>query len=77
METINSTDFRIHVAQYLAAAENGEPIIIMRHGKPIAKLLPISTADKLASWQQPALKLKIKGVSLSKAIIKDRRESSR
>lgn len=75
MQKANSTDFRSHVAHYLAIVENGEQVVIMRHGKAIAKLTPISTEKAKLSWQQPALRLKIKGVSLSKVILDERSKS--
>jgi len=74
MHTTNTTEFRSHAAQFLTAAEEGEVIIILRHGKPIAKLSPISAEDIRPSWQEPALMLKIKGVSLTEELLKDREE---
>ncbi len=75
MQKTNITDFRSHLAHYLALVEDGEQVIIMRHGKAIAKLTPISTEKEKPSWQQPALRLKIKKVSLSKIILDERSKS--
>jgi prevent-host-death family protein len=75
MQTTNTTEFRNHIAQYLSAVEEGEMVLIMRHGKPIAKLAPISSQDTIISWKEPALRLKIKGASLSNAILNERDES--
>ena len=75
MQKTNTTDFRSHVAHYLAIVENGEQVVIMRHGRAIAKLTPMSTETKKPSWQQPALQLKIKGLSLSKVILDERSKS--
>ncbi len=77
MHTTNTTEFRSHTAQYLSAVEEGEVIIIMRHGKPIAKLSPIRAGDLQLSWQEPAIKLKIKGLSLSEELLKDRDEDEK
>lgn len=77
MHTTNSTEFRTHAAQFLTAAEEGEVIIIMRHGKAIAKLSPISAEDIRHSWQEPALKLKIKGLSLTEQLLKNRDEDEK
>ena len=74
MKTTNSTAFRSHAAEYLTAAENGEVIVIIRHGKAIAKLSPITSEDIRYSWQEPAIKLKIKGLSLTEELLKDRDE---
>ncbi|MDQ2993739.1 MAG: type II toxin-antitoxin system Phd/YefM family antitoxin [Pseudomonadota bacterium] len=76
MHITNTTEFRSHSAEFLTAAENGEVIIIMRHGKAIAKLSPITADDLRHSWQEPALKLKIKGLSLTDELLKDRDEQS-
>lgn len=75
MQTASSTEFRNHIAQYLSYVEEGEMVVIMRHGKAIAKLSPVSPTDKIESWQQPPLRLKIKGASISKAILDERDES--
>jgi prevent-host-death family protein len=74
MHTANSTEFRSNAAQFLTAAEEGKVIIIMRHGKAVAKLSPVSAEDLHHSWQEPALMLKIKGLSLSEQLLKDRDE---
>jgi prevent-host-death family protein len=74
MHTTNITEFRSHAAEYLNAAESGEVIVIFRHGKAIAKLSPVTEGDLRHSWQEPALKLKIKGLSLTEELLKDRDE---
>ena len=45
----------------------------MRHGKPIAKILPAELNDNdIQSWKKPALRLVTKGKSLSSAILEER-----
>ncbi len=48
-------------------------VIVMRHGKPIAKIVP---ADKIEEGEKPlkkpALRLVIKGRNLSSAILEER-----
>ena len=75
MQTTTFSDFRSHASHYLSVAEAGESTIIMRHGKAVAKLCPISNEDIKKSWQHPPLQLNIKGVSLSKALLDDRKKS--
>lgn len=39
------SEFKDHVSEFVAAAEAGEEIILTRHGKPAARLEPVSTDD--------------------------------
>ena len=45
----------------LDLVERGETVRIMRHGKPVADLVPIKAEapDKLPSWKRPIEPLKI------------------
>jgi prevent-host-death family protein len=73
MRTINFTEFRNNASLLLSAVEKGEMVIVMRHGKPIAKIVPADISeDKEKSWKKPALKLVIKGGNLSSAILEER-----
>jgi prevent-host-death family protein len=40
--TINVVEAKAHFSDYLSRAEKGEEIIISRHNKQVAKLVPIS-----------------------------------
>jgi len=35
---------KTHLSEYVARAERGEEVIITRHNKPVAKIVPISSA---------------------------------
>lgn len=53
--------------------EEGKSIIIMRHSKPIAELIPYDVeADRLPAWKQPGIKLALAGAELSAAILAER-----
>lgn len=39
------SQFKDNVSEFVAAAEAGEEIILTRHGKPAARLEPVSTDD--------------------------------
>jgi len=41
METIGSLEAKTHFAEILERASKGETIVITRHGKPLAKLVPM------------------------------------
>ncbi|MEP0861939.1 MAG: type II toxin-antitoxin system prevent-host-death family antitoxin [Ignavibacterium sp.] len=73
MRTISFTEFRNNASLLLSAVEKGEMVIVMRHGKPIAKIVP---ADKIEEGEKPlkkpALRLVIKGRNLSSAILEER-----
>ena len=40
---------REHLARYLTEAERGEEIVVTRHSKPVAKLVPYETSQQQAS----------------------------
>ena len=69
------TKFRTHAASYLDRVENGETVVITRHGRPIAEIVPPGDSIARKSWKRPALRLAIKGVSLSRHLLAERRKS--
>ncbi len=69
------TEFRKQIATFLDKVENGETIVITRHGRPIAEVIPPSFSVEGKSWKRPALRLKLKGISISKAVMADRKKS--
>ena len=72
MKTITFTEFRKHASSIFSAVEKGEIIVILRHGKPIAEIIPASQEAAVPSWKRPGLKLTVKGATLSSAILKER-----
>ena len=42
MESIGLFEAKTHLSELVARAERGEEVIITRHNKPVAKLVPIS-----------------------------------
>lgn len=69
------TEFRKHAKTYFDSVEKGETIQVIRHGKVIAEIIPPHESADSKAWKKPGLKLKISGVSGSKAIIAERKES--
>ena len=51
MPTVGLFDAKTHFSQYVARAEAGEEVIIMRHNKPVAKIVPLTA--------KPVLPLKV------------------
>jgi prevent-host-death family protein len=41
METVGLVEAKTHLSELVARAEQGEEVIITRHNKPVAKLVPI------------------------------------
>lgn len=44
MTTIGAYEAKTHLPRLLAAAERGDTITITRHGKPIARIVPVGNA---------------------------------
>ncbi len=73
MTTVTLTDFRSHASGMLTRVEQGETLVVLRHGRPIAEVSPITKKDNAQpSWKRQALRLSTKGAGLSSAILEDR-----
>lgn len=77
MQTATFTQLRNNAKYYFDAVENGEIVIIKRHGKTIAEIKPAIDVDTKYSWKNPALRLAIKGTVLSRTILEDRKKSTK
>ena len=45
MHAVGLFEAKTHLSEYVARAEAGEEVIIMRHNKPVAKLVPLNAAS--------------------------------
>lgn len=77
MHLIPLSEFRAHAAAMIDLVERGETVRILRHGKPVAELVPVKeVAAHIPSWKRPfepvALPLE---ASLSNAVLQERNES--
>ncbi|MFY8082301.1 MAG: type II toxin-antitoxin system Phd/YefM family antitoxin [Rubrivivax sp.] len=63
METIGLFEAKTHLSELVARAEQGEEVIITRHNKPVAKLVPISqvSADLVARRREAVAQLQAIG----------------
>jgi prevent-host-death family protein len=77
MKVVSFTEFRQNATTYFDVVEKGETVRVLRHGKPIAEIIPASGEEGVVSWKQPGLKLSVRGVSLSREIIKERKQSKK
>ena len=46
MKTITFTDFRKNASGFITEVEDGETIILLRRGKPIAEVIPFSAQSR-------------------------------
>ena len=69
------TEFRKHAKTYFDSVEKGATIQVLRHGKVIAEITPPHENRLSKGWKKPGLKLLVPGVSLTKALLAERRES--
>ena len=73
MKTITFTDFRKKASGFITEVEHGEAFVIVRHGKPVAEIIPYSDRpDKMPAWKQKGIQLQLQGSDLSSAILEDR-----
>ncbi len=72
MTTVTLTEFRSHASGMFSRVERGETLVVIRHGRPIAEVSPISSAAGEPSWKKPALRLVAKGAGLASAILAER-----
>nr|VFJ59805.1 MAG: Antitoxin Phd_YefM, type II toxin-antitoxin system [Candidatus Kentron sp. FM]VFJ62801.1 MAG: Antitoxin Phd_YefM, type II toxin-antitoxin system [Candidatus Kentron sp. FM]VFK13072.1 MAG: Antitoxin Phd_YefM, type II toxin-antitoxin system [Candidatus Kentron sp. FM] len=73
MQTAAFTEFRKNASALFSAVEAGEKIVVTRHGKAIAQILPPELAGTAApSWKGERTRLTIPGKSLSKLIMEER-----
>ena len=42
MNAVGLFEVKTHLSEYVARAEAGEEVIIMRHNKPVAKIVPLN-----------------------------------
>ena len=73
MRTITFSEFRRNASQILDLVEKGEKVCILRHRKAIANIVPPESRDSKPAWKRPGLRFVVPGVSLSRAILEERR----
>ena len=69
------TEFRKKTAAFLDMVENGETVLITRHGRPIAEIVPPAESVLSKSWKRPAVRMRLKGISLSRQLLEQRAEN--
>jgi prevent-host-death family protein len=82
MHTLALSEFRANVSAMLDLVEQGQTVRILRHGKPVAELVPVkpdaeASEKKMPSWKQPfepVIQL-APGQSVVKALLDEREQS--
>ena len=72
------SEFRAHTSAMIDRVEKGEVVRILRHGKPVAELVPLQPQgeEKVPRWKQPFEPVVLSpGVSLSQAVLDERNEA--
>ena len=77
MHILPLSEFRANTAAMIDLVERGETVRILRHGKPVADLVPTQpqAEQKVPRWKLPIEPLNIKwpeGMSGAKMIIEER-----
>ncbi len=52
MDAIGLFEAKTHLSELVARAERGEEVVIMRHNKPVAKLVPVKRPPKSRAAQR-------------------------
>lgn len=47
MKRVSVAQLKARLSEYLSAVKRGEEVVVTEHGKPIARLAPLETADAL------------------------------
>ena len=51
--TVGLFEAKTHLSEYVARAERGEEVVIMRHNKPVAKIVPLHARGAVPSENIP------------------------
>ncbi len=72
MQELPLSEFRANAASVLDRVQQGQTVRILRHGKPVADLVPVreTEANRLPNWKQAFAPVQLPlGVSLSRAAL--------
>lgn len=58
MKYLQYTDFRNHSKRYFEKIENGETFVIIKRGKPIARIQPF--VEEVQGWKRTVSRVKLK-----------------
>ena len=61
MEAIGLFEAKTHLSELVARAERGEEVVITRHNKPVAKLVPVAAPEADAASRRAAVNALLRG----------------
>lgn len=61
MEAIGLFEAKTHLSELVARAERGEEVVITRHNKPVAKLVPVAAPAADAASRRAAVNALLRG----------------
>ena len=76
MVSVNIRDLTHHFSRYLKAVKAGERIVLMERNVPVADIVPHNENLARPGWKREIKKVEIQGESLSRTIVKNRREQA-
>lgn len=61
MKTLSLSEFRAHTSEMVDLVQQGETVRILRHGKPVADLVPVvaEVPGRVPSWKRPIEPLRV------------------
>lgn len=61
MKTLSLSEFRAHTAEMVDLVQQGQTVRILRHGKPVADLVPVvaDVPGRVPSWKRPIEPLRV------------------
>ena len=80
MQTLPLSEFRANASAMLDLVEQGETVRILRHGKPVADLVPVrpDTPSQVPHWKQritPRKVVRADGKTIAQLIIEEREQA--
>ena len=73
MKLVTFTEFRKRASSLITEVEQGEVLLVIRHGRPVAEVIPYTGQNKdKPAWKRPGLRLETQGGPLSEAILEER-----
>ncbi len=61
MESVGLFEAKTHLSELIARAERGEEVVITRHNKPVARIVPIVAAEPDTATRRAAVNALLRG----------------
>ncbi|MDH5297919.1 MAG: type II toxin-antitoxin system prevent-host-death family antitoxin [Desulfobulbaceae bacterium] len=74
MIEVNVKEARSNLSTLLDRVAHGEEVVVLRHGKKIARLTPLPSENRLPSLKELRSSLPAAGDTLSNAVVRNREE---